>query len=322
MIAIFTVVSYIQQKQISEQHRREDAQLANLTRHKDITIAKEQREEDQRQADELHYQNVYNNYIEDVVNAIYKYQQENQSTFLSKHDKLSYISRKTIVASRQLNGNYRTQLFLFLYDNKLLPDVYSESTTISLDVADLSNVYVKQPPQVLQYSFQNILLNSMNLINISFIECHFENSTWFQHSIMNNSSFFLSYFLSSASSTNYHRFDAVLLDHSDFRKINLQQAKFMYSSVSYSNFSDAKLEYTLFLGTQLIYSDFSRVCFINVTFLNTNLTGAKINLTDEGIAEFNNVVFPNGTWFIHRSNLIHDGDAERNVSKHLCNHLL
>ncbi len=96
----------------------------------------------------------------------------------------------------------------------------------------------------------------------------------------------------------------------------------MYSSVLYSNFSDAKLEYTLFLGTQLIYSDFSRVCFINVTFLNTNLTGAKINLTDEGIAEFSNVVFPNGAWFIHRSNLIHDGDAERNVSKHLCNHLL
>ncbi|CAF4273582.1 unnamed protein product, partial [Adineta steineri] len=121
LITIFTVVTYIQQKDISERNRQQDLQIASLTREKDIDLAEKQREEDQRLANELHYQNVFQNYIDDVTNVLYKHQ-PNEALFINEEERFFYIGRKTIITSRQLNSDYRKQLLSFLIVTQLVPN--------------------------------------------------------------------------------------------------------------------------------------------------------------------------------------------------------
>jgi hypothetical protein len=61
MIGIFTIVTYVQQQQITDRYRKQDQDLANLTRLKDIEIVRQSREQDEKQANNLHFQNVYKN---------------------------------------------------------------------------------------------------------------------------------------------------------------------------------------------------------------------------------------------------------------------
>ncbi|CAF1414276.1 unnamed protein product, partial [Didymodactylos carnosus] len=129
MIAIFTVVTYVQQQQISKHHRLQDQQIANETRLKDLQIAnltrihdnqiaEKQREQDQQLADDLHYQTVYNKYIEDVSNVLYE---QHQSSSFVDADKFQYIRSKTVTTLRDIDSAHKTYLFMFLYDNNLLP---------------------------------------------------------------------------------------------------------------------------------------------------------------------------------------------------------
>jgi hypothetical protein len=67
LITIFTIVTYIQQKEIAEVNRRQHLQIANKTRLNDQLIPEKQRQEEQCLANDLHYQTVYNIYIEDIA---------------------------------------------------------------------------------------------------------------------------------------------------------------------------------------------------------------------------------------------------------------
>ncbi|CAF5101878.1 unnamed protein product, partial [Rotaria sp. Silwood1] len=142
MIAIFTVVTYVPQKEISERHREKDARLAHLTRQKDIDLALSQRVEDQRQADDLHYQTAFANYIEDISNSLYK-QPHNQSIFCNEESKILYIRRKTLITLREIDSERKSQLSIFLYENNLLLNRFSSYSGISLAGADLHGVIIE-----------------------------------------------------------------------------------------------------------------------------------------------------------------------------------
>jgi hypothetical protein len=136
-IAIFTIVIYIQDSKIAELARKkdwdiastgldiankthlQDREIANLTHLHDRELVVEQREEDRQQRADIHYQELYSKYIDDISTVLYKY---NQTMFVSEEKKFLYIRRKTIFTLREIDSERRSQLFIFLYENNLLPD--------------------------------------------------------------------------------------------------------------------------------------------------------------------------------------------------------
>ncbi|CAF4084123.1 unnamed protein product [Adineta steineri] len=179
LITVFTVVTYIQQKDISERNRQQDLQIANLTR-----------EEDQRLANELHYQNIFQNYIDDVTNILYK-DHPNEAMFITEEKRFFYIGRKTIITSRQLNSDYRKQLLSFLIVTQLVPNSKKSNITNSLNGVDFSNVHYSCFPagefEDLEIN-ENIRIENINLTgsnlnidhgeNISLSQVVLPNGTW------------------------------------------------------------------------------------------------------------------------------------------------
>jgi hypothetical protein len=58
---------------------------------------------------------------------------------------------------------------------------------------------------------------------------------------------------------------------------------------------------------------------LSIDFINSNMIGVRTNTglntkITKGNIKFTNVIFPNGTWSISKSNFILNGDTEENLS--------
>ncbi|CAF1067007.1 unnamed protein product [Adineta steineri] len=368
--------------------------IANETKIQDRQIAEENRNEDRAQQQDLHYETVYATYIEDISTVLYK-QPYNYSMFKDDEKKMLYIRRKTLLTLRSIDSERRSQLFVFLHENNLLPDQSSPNTTISLVGADLGHIVIKSPVTG-QYQFNSLSLLSLNLMNATFIDCRFTGKTNFTGSIVSNATFtgctfenivtmyetklinasfidcvfkketqmkdsdlnyarfihssfdklslisvnitngsFIDctftdkseFYLSEMQNISFvgsifkkdsklpdHHFDQVSLNYCDFRNVSMENTKFENSSLIYANFSDANLENVYFIkNTFLTNSDFYQSKYSWVHFTETVLAGSRIDLTNVLLS---NVILPNGTWSINYNNILKNGDAETNVSKH------
>ena len=89
-----------------------------------------------------------------------------------------YIRRRTLMIIREINYERRGYVFIFLSENKLLPDRTRLNSTVSLEGANFQNITIKSP-QTNRYIFNALLLNSVNLINSTFIDCIFTGGAQF-----------------------------------------------------------------------------------------------------------------------------------------------
>jgi uncharacterized protein YjbI with pentapeptide repeats/sugar lactone lactonase YvrE len=290
-IAIFTIVIYIQDSKIAELARKkdwdiastgldiankthlQDREIANLTHLHDRELVVEQREEDRQQRADIHYQELYSKYIDDISTVLYKY---NQTMFVSEEKKFLYIRRKTIFTLREIDSERRSQLFIFLYENNLLPDRKKTNSTISLDGADLHDIKIQSPLNE-KYIFNRLSLGSVNLMNATFTDCIFAGGAHFIGSSMSNISFIDTKFECEDKMTSNNIFDRVRLDYSNFKKTTLCSTRFRLANLSYSNFVDVDMD--------------------QVSFIKTDLSYANLSLTHEGILPLNNVILPNGTLY-------------------------
>ncbi|CAF2850882.1 unnamed protein product [Rotaria sp. Silwood2] len=307
MIGIFTVVLTIQQYRISERHRQQDQQ-----------IARAYREQDQRQADDLHFQQVYRNYIKDISETVFKLKHLNQ-TFRDNRTKFHYIRSKTLSALRELNSKRKTQLFMFLYENNLLP-------TLDLSGSDLSNITLNSST-FKKYEFRNLSLPSSDLTSASFIGCQFKEGVNFKESMMyrtkfvkTNFSCIKKYTIDEPAENVYVYFDGTQLIGADFCETTLCDVSFNGADLSYANFTRATLGGRIdFEGTNLALVDFTNIWFetpIFVNILNTNMAGVRcsgeswLRTNQRGYIKMANVILPNETWLINETNLVLNGDAE------------
>ncbi|CAF1380054.1 unnamed protein product [Adineta steineri] len=275
MIAIFTIVSYIQQMQIDKNNREKDLEIANLTRIQDqmianITrlhdlevanltqikdweiamanliianetkiqdrqIAEENRNEDRAQQYDLHYETLYSKYIEDISTIFYK-QPYNQTIFTSEENKMLYIRRKTLMTLRSIDSERRSQLFVFLYENNLLPDQSSPNTTISLIGAHLKNITIESPVTG-SYQFDYLSLQSLNLMNAIFIGCTFKGNTNFNGSIMTNVQFIGATFEGQLTAYKVKLINASFIDCTFKKKVIFQNCDLSYAKFNRSNFN-------------------------------------------------------------------------------------
>lgn len=159
MIGLFTVLTTIQQQNISFLQREQDTQQALLLH-----------QQSQYQADNLHKEKVYTTYLDDIAKLF---------TLNNSKGTLMKIRAKTLASLRQLDIERRKHVFLFLYDIELIcrtPQT-SVSSLLKLDGADFNGLYFRQTSEA-SCSFEYLYLHNVYLSNASFIDCFIDRSNF------------------------------------------------------------------------------------------------------------------------------------------------
>ncbi|CAF1410799.1 unnamed protein product [Adineta ricciae] len=244
--------------------------IANETKIQDRQIAEDNRQEDRAQQQDLHYESLYSKYIDDISAILYK-QQYNQSLFTSEETKMLYIRRKTLITLRSIDSERRSFLFIFLYENNLLPDRFSSNSTISLIGADLRNINISSPLTG-SYEFNFLSLQSLNMINAVFVDCQFHGETNVSGSIMNNVRFIR----------------AVFEDSLTFYKVKLINASFIDCVFKNKvNFDDSEMS-----STQFLRSKFDRLSAMLINFTNGSFHSCQFaDKTDFTRSVMNGITF-------------------------------
>ena len=270
MIGVFTVITTLQQNKISTLQREQDKQEAFLLR-----------QHSERQADNLHKENVYALYLDQISHLL-----------MSDQEKISLtqIRAKTLSSLRQLDFERKKHLLLFLYDSELIYRSPGKTISSLLDVsnADFSGVYFQGTIET-GCSFTYLYLHHVYLSNSSFLNCYIDRTN-FSHSIMYRTTFF---------------------------KARLLRTWFKFALLDKSNFNHATFFQMSFLGASLVGCNFTGVVWKNnnVDFTNANLTGAVISDEQLFKSVLDHSILPNGTWGpIKPKNLVMNSNAEGNVS--------
>ena len=317
-----TVVFTLQQRELDNRRAKQDFQ-----------IEENRRNEDQRQADELHYQDIFKTYMEDISNILFRPNQTNG--FVDNRTKSAYIRSKTLTALEELDSQRRTRLFLFFYENNLLPRVAlteENDMNLSLDLsgANLSKISIKSIANK-KIIFNKLSLPSVDLTDATFIGCQFRNGADFRDSVMTDAKFIRSTF--DCSNPNDGAVDSLIMTHVFFDRSDMERANFSGSSLCDVSFDGVNLAYASFVrttirnniqfeGANLKEADFRQTLPFDplwVTFVNTNLLGslfdnALVSDINAGSIVMKDVIFSNGSWSMNESNLILNAGAEIDVS--------
>ena len=317
MIGIFIIVFYIHQQKMDDRRLGHDQQMTSWTL-----------QQGQKQADELFYRDIYKAYIEDMSNVLFK-SQLIEHTFTDNTARILYIRSKTLIALEELDSQRRTSVFLYLYEQKLLPKSFSNES-LKLSGACLVNITVQN--SLVPYQFRSLFLPLVDLSNASLIQCYFWQGANFTGSTMTNMKLTGSRFGCSQNYDNgngslgpaHVRFDGAQLRNADFRDTLLCDVSFNDANLMNANFSRATFWGRInMFAANLVYADFTDALFFTSTVVNianANLTGAKLTgdqlqrIINRGDFRMNNVILPNGTWLVNDTNLVMNGNADANVS--------
>ncbi|CAF1195979.1 unnamed protein product [Adineta ricciae] len=319
MIGAVTVIITVRQQETDDRRQQQERELDDRRYNLE-----------QEQADELHNQDVFKNYITDISNTIFKQSQQQTTTFTDDRARSAYIRSQTLVALDDLDWKRKTRLFLFLYENKLLPRISykngidDSNQTFNLLGANLANITLKSTPySTLQ--FHQLSLPSVDLTRASFIRSIFSHGFTFHLSTMADVKFTGSEFLCCEKVSEELQeilfFAEAILTRADFQKTSFCDIRFFKTDLAYANFSNAQFKGNVtFSNTNLTLTDFRDLDLYPYAFIhivNTDMTGSSIldnaNLQaafHNGQMQFGNVILPNGTWKIDTRNLITNGDAE------------
>ena len=210
LIGIFTIASTVQQHLANEQNRLND-----------IQIAAQQREQEQRQANELHQETVYAVYIQEMSELSLKLRRENLS-----NDELNQQWRvfraKSLSAIRQFDIKRKSNLIQFLYETQFL---FNNRSPIDLSGSDLSGIRLTRPDS-LAVTFNNIALTNVVLKDTSLADLRLTEAD-FSGSVLSNSDFSNAFLLR----TNFTGCDlrnvdlrGVVTDYMIIRDVNLSGA--------------------------------------------------------------------------------------------------
>lgn len=235
-VAIFTLITTVQNRHIAHQNREQDLMQA---------------EDNQRQ-------DVFINYINDIS----RYRDKNVENLSNNSDKLLYIRTKTLTALRKLDNERKKYLLLFLQESSLL----SEDELSLLVGAVFNGIKIHYHDCV----FRNVIFVGVYFENVTFTYCIFENVTFryvkFQYSILTNSVFYLTSFISCQ------------MEYVNLENTIISESEINNTLLGYANFQDVKLDF--------------------VKFNNVNLTRASFskNATQTRYISIRNSMLPNGTF--------------------------
>ncbi|CAF3630994.1 unnamed protein product [Rotaria sp. Silwood1] len=243
-VAIFTLVTTLQNRQIALQNRQQDLLES---------------EDDQRQS-------FFVNYINDIS----RFRDQNIENLTNNYNKLLYIRTKTLTTLRKLDNERKKYILLFLKESSLL----SEDEQSLLSGADFNGIKIDHNDCV----FRNVIFSGVYFQQVSFMNCLFENVTFryvdFHEAVLSHSIFYLTYFIScrmdyvnfqeSVISESY--FNSSSLSYTDFRQVKIDFVKFYNVNLTKASFSDNPIQtqYSLIRNSLLPNGTFSTIDDINI----------------------------------------------------------
>jgi uncharacterized protein YjbI with pentapeptide repeats len=218
-VALFTLITTIQNRQIAEQNR----------------------EQDLKQAEDEQRQNVFVSYINDISHYRDKY----SSNLTNNLDKLLYIRTKTLTVLRKLDNERKKYVFLFLKESFLL----SADEQSLLVEANFNGIRLNQ----YDCYFKHTTFLGIYFENVSFTNCVFENVTfryvYFHRANLTNSIFYLSQFY--ACQMDYVNFQQTIISESIFDRSLLSYADFRHVKFDFTKFNNVNFTKAIFSDTSI-----------------------------------------------------------------------
>ncbi|CAF1517902.1 unnamed protein product [Adineta ricciae] len=243
-------------------------------------ISQANREQDQRQANILRQQHIYDAYINDISALLIS-----PSFNESNRHQLNYIGFKTVDIIKHLSKAQKRDIIFFLHNHELLSLNKPASQRVDLVGADLTNVEFIRSPS-LNCDLRNISLQYILASNIVFDRCDISFAL-FQGAWMVGANFIKS-----------------IMHGANFGKANLTDVVFDGNNINLIVLSNAILINSKFLELKPYQTDFT-----NTDLLNSDLTDRDLSLLKD---RFNNTRLPNGTFIaVDSTQLINDGGAEK-----------
>lgn len=213
-VAIFTLVTTLQNRQIAKQNRDQD--LVEV-------------EDDQRQRFFVSY-----------INDISRFRDKNILNLTHNYNKLLYIRTKTLTTLRKLDNERKKYVLLFLKESSLL----HEDEQSLLVGANFNGIDLSYNDCI----FKNVTFSGVYFQEVSFEHCLFENVIFrnvnFHKATLTNSIFYLTYFISCQM--DYVNFYESIISESDFNSTSLSYTNFNQVKIDYVKFNDVNLTKAIF----------------------------------------------------------------------------
>ena len=220
-------------------------------------IARQERDQDRRQAEDEQRETVYVSYINDIS----RFRDANIGNLTRNLDKLIYIRSKTLAALRTLDVERKKNILFFLKDSLLLS---AEETSV-LFQADFNGIRIEGD----QCKFSDVIFFGAHFNDVFFRHCLFENVI----------------------------FREISFRASDFTRSTFIHTQFIRCEMDEVNFHEAILSGSKFDGCSLGRADFTRVQFDSTVFTNVNLSAASVSsLHPMDFVEVKNSILPNGSF--------------------------
>ncbi|CAF1053494.1 unnamed protein product [Adineta steineri] len=243
-------------------------------------IAKDNRLQDERQANEIRQQNIYDKYLEDIT----KYKSDGNIN-------LEIIRLKTLNAFSQLDIQRKRSIILFLYDIGFIHRNTTEKERLRLDGADLTGVkFIRS--STFHCQLDNIYLSGILASNIIFSHCRM----W------------------------YANFDQALLINAQFINCSMSYSSFVSADISQAKFiGEANNAERIDFSNSKLIEMYMSLPMRNANLTNTDTFNSQIifSYNASRVNYFLNTRLPNGTFsIIGTSQLIQDGSAETEYQKY------
>ncbi|CAF2630368.1 unnamed protein product [Rotaria sp. Silwood2] len=249
------------------------------------------REQDRFVADAHNKRLIFDNYIDVISNRLLssEFRRNNSEHLLT-------IRAKTLTALRHLDAHYKSEIIIFLYENKLIRADVPEAERLNLDGADLTSVRFARSSNH-RCVLPNLYLPGVVAFDIVFDSCRLMNS------VFNEGTFNRSHFIGCS----------------------LGQTRFIDASLDNATFLDSDLDGVNFQGALLTNTKFMNAFVQNLILINTDMLGSNMNDSDimvPATRKPNNILntrFPNGSFSeIESKQLVTDGGAELEVCPEEC----
>ncbi|CAF0977706.1 unnamed protein product [Didymodactylos carnosus] len=216
MFGVFTIVTTIQQQHIARQNREKDRDLA-----------KEQRAEDNKLADDVRMNNVLNGYFEEMSDIF-----TNKNISFDNTMTLTMIRAKTVTSLNQLDPTRKSIIIKFLYETKAITKRNTITFSVDLTDAELNNINMSSQTKT-NANLRYLVFSGVSLVNASFRNRDLAYSN-FSFSYLTKANFQHS----NLFGVNFH---GASLQQASFDNANVSSADFTNTDLSGSNINDTQL---------------------------------------------------------------------------------
>ncbi|CAF1308832.1 unnamed protein product, partial [Didymodactylos carnosus] len=249
------------ERQIAEENREKDIQITNIKAALDRQIAHDNREKDLQLADDIEKSTIFNSYLQDISNLLLK-----NGLIVYDLGSLIMARAKTLMILRQIDPKRKRYLIQFLYDSSI---IVSSALANYQQISSSAPSECQLPPivpnemidvgETIISSNQTLDMHGADLSNLAF---HSRSRQMLSGIKLTGADFLNASFVRAK------------LKWSDFSRSSLLDVLYIDSNLSYSLFRSASIVDSLFKDSDARRAIFRQSLLLNTRFVDTILREA------------------------------------------------